>query len=269
MNRHYTILDNRVELRERGPSGAAQPSRPRLEAFCPPVLAGRPVFMVLPGGGYLRHADHEGAPVARWLNTLAINAVVLHYSVAPDHPGGPLHPRPLREARAVLAWLRSGGSGLGVDPARIGVAGFSAGGHLAAMLSTGAGSEGPPGAAMDRPDLSVLAYPVISMVRGVHAGSVEALLGPDAALSTREALSADLAVDGATPPAFLWHTADDGAVPAENSLSYARALARAGIPRELHVFPTGRHGLGLAGEQPGASAWPELCARWLDGHHWL
>jgi acetyl esterase/lipase len=267
MSRHYRVLCNGVELLERGPTGAAEPSRPWLEAFCPQELSDRPVFMVLPGGGYLRHADHEGAPVARWLNTLAINAVVLHYRVASDHPGGPLNPRPLLDARPVLAWLRSGASGLGVDPKRIGVLGFSAGGHLAATLSTGIDAGAGP--ATDRPDLAVLAYPVISMIAAFHAGSAESLLGPDAPAAARRAVSAELAVDGATPPTFLWHTADDGAVPVENSLSYARALARAGIPCELHVFPHGRHGLGLAGKQPGASAWPQLCAGWLDGHGWL
>ena len=243
---------------------------PRLESYCPEELAGHPVFMVLPGGGYHRQADHEGAPVALWLNSLGLNAVVLYYAVASDYPGATLHPAPLNDARETLRWLRSGESGLGIDTARIGVLGFSAGGHLAATLSTGAGAA--PDA--DRPELAVLGYPVISLVSNCHQGSVEALLGQDAPWGLRNELSAELGATAATPPTFLWHTADDDAVPVENSLAYASALARHGVPFELHVFPHGRHGLGLAinepvpGQHPAAN-WTRLCQNWLAGHDWL
>ncbi|WP_425862864.1 alpha/beta hydrolase [Arthrobacter sp. TWP1-1] len=244
--------------------------RPRLETFCPEELVGRPVFLVLPGGGYHRQADHEGAPVARWLNSLGLNAVVLFYAVAPEYPGKALHPAPLNDAQETLRWLRSGESGLAIDVTRIGVLGFSAGGHLAATLSTGAG--GATNA--DRPDLAILAYPVISLVSHCHQGSVDALLGPDAAWELRRALSAELALDAATPPTFLWHTADDGAVPVANSLDYAAALARHDVSFELHIFPQGRHGLGLAvddgeaGRHPAAE-WTNRCEAWLTGQGWL
>lgn len=264
--RHFTVTSAGVEHADQ-----KKPVRgPRVEAFCPPHLAGRPVFMVLPGGGYHHHADHEGREVALWLNTLGLNATVLAYSVAAELPVDALHPAPLQDARAVLAWLRGGASGLGVDAARIGVMGFSAGGHLAATLSTGLDTGVGPSA--DRPDLAVLAYPVVSMVSHSHAGSVEALLGPDPALDQRRALSAEQAVDAATPPTFLWHTADDAAVPVENSLSYAGAMARYGVPFELHVFPYGRHGLGLASTEPAphpAADWTRLCHNWLDGRGWV
>lgn len=271
MSRYYQVLPRSVEPLsvepdKTEPDSSEPVARPWLESFCPPELAGRPVFIVMPGGGYIRHADHEGADVARWLNALAINAVVLHYTVAPDRPQGPLHPAPLRDARIVLGWLRSGTSGLGADPERIGVLGFSAGGHLAATLS--AGIDAGAGPAADRPDLSVLAYPVISMMANFHAGSVESLLGHGAPVAARSALSAELAVDGATPPTFLWHTSDDGAVPVENSLAYAQALSRHSVPFELHVYPQGRHGLGLAPGEPGTDGWPLECARWLAGQGW-
>lgn len=266
--RHFKVTLTGVELAEN-----QKPAQgPSVEAFCPPELAGHPVFMVLPGGAYHHHAEHEGRDVALWLNSLGLNAAVLAYSVAEDVPADALHPAPLRDARAVLAWLRGGESGFSVDTSRIGVMGFSAGGHLAATLSTGVDASAGP--ALDRPDLAVLAYPVISMVSHCHEGSVEALLGPASALSQRRALSADQAVDAATPPTFLWHTADDDAVPVENSLSHAGALARHGVPFALHVFPQGRHGLGLAVNEPGpgrhpAADWSRLCQNWLDGRGWL
>lgn len=277
MSRYYKVLTRSVEplsvepdighgLKDTAQEPLKPTARPWVETFCPPELAGKPVFIICPGGGYTNHADHEGAPVARWLDGLAINAVILHYTVAPDKPDGPLHPAPLRDARTVLAWLRSGASGLGVDPKRIGVLGFSAGGHLAATLSTGIDAGAGP--ATDRPDLAVLAYPVISMVADFHAGSAGSLLGPGASAAARSAVSAELAVDGATPPTFLWHTSDDGAVPVTNSLAYALALSRRGVPHELHVYPHGIHGLGLAPGEPGAGGWPGECARWLQGHGW-
>lgn len=265
--RHFKVTMSGVEQ-----AGDRKPAQlPRVEAFCPPELAGRPVFMVLPGGAYHHHAEHEGRDVALWLNGLGINAVVLHYSVAADRPTEALHPAPLQDARAVLAWLRGGESGLAVDAKRIGVVGFSAGGHLAATLS--AGVDAGAGPAADRPDLAVLAYPVVSLVSHSHEGSVEALLGPDPSSAQRRALSAHQAVDASAPPTFLWHTADDMAVPVENSLLHSAALARHGVPFELHVFPQGRHGLGLAVNEPGgrhpAADWARLCRNWLEGQGWL
>ncbi|WP_240630179.1 alpha/beta hydrolase [Specibacter cremeus] len=253
----FTIRNHAILARPDDAPGT--PALPWLSTHCPPALAGRPVFLVLPGGGYRHHAEHEGAAVAAGLNTLGLNAVVLRYSVAPAG-----YPAPLDDARAVLACLRMGASGLDVDTARIGVVGFSAGGHLAAALATGMGN---PRA--DRPDLAVLCYPVISLATDAHEGSVTALLGQDAPAAQRRALSADRAVDARTPPTFLWHTADDDAVPVGNSLAYAGALAKAGVPVELHVFPHGRHGLGLARGDRHVGQWTTLCTRWLAGHGWL
>ncbi|PYI39033.1 alpha/beta hydrolase [Arthrobacter psychrolactophilus] len=242
---------------------------PPLEVFCPAELAGQPVFMVLPGGAYLHRADHEGAPVARWLNSVGLNAIVVHYPIAPERAHQILHPAPLTGVRRTLQWLRSGESGLSIDTTRIGVLGFSAGGHLAATLSTGAGET----ETTDRPDLTVLAYPVISLVSHAHQGSVDALLGPDSSRATRHLLSAEVCADASTPPTFLWHTADDDAVPVENSLSFASALARNDVPFEMHIFPHGRHGLGLATDeeevaQHSAAGWAELCSTWLTRQGW-
>ncbi|WP_459645864.1 alpha/beta hydrolase [Kineococcus sp. NUM-3379] len=230
----------------------AVPARPRAGQEGP-----RPAVLVLPGGGYGQCSAHEGAPVADWLAGLGLHAFVLDYAVAPHH-----HPRPLRDATAGLEHVRSGGHGLDVDPARVAVLGFSAGGHLAASLSTGLG-----GGAV--PDLSILCYPVVSFEHAPHTGSVRNLLGGDPTPAQARAASPDLHVGPATPPAFLWHTAADDVVDVTHSLRYTAALAAAGVDVELHVFPRGGHGLGLAAEEPHTAGWTELCARWLADRGWL
>ena len=239
---------------------------PRLTAV--PSLTGapgrRPAVLVLPGGGYARQADHEAEPVAEWLAGLGIHAFVLRYRVAPDR-----HPAPLEDAKQAILHIRGGAHGLAVDPGRVGVLGFSAGGHLAATLSTavatGSAELDVPQAV---PNLTVLCYPVVSYTREVHQGSVDNLLGNAPPSDILAELSAEQQVTAETPPAFLWHTADDAAVPVSHSLGYAGALLSAGVPAELHVFPNGRHGLGLADGEPGPDQWSSLCAAWLDRAGW-
>ncbi|MGX1160663.1 acetyl esterase/lipase [Arthrobacter sp. SLBN-100] len=224
----------------------------------------RPAVLVLPGGGYGRQADHEAEPVAEWLAGLGIHGFVLRYRVAPDR-----HPAPLEDAKQAMLRIRSGAHGLAVDPRRVGVLGFSAGGHLAAALSTavatGSAELDVPEAV---PDLTVLCYPVVSYTHAVHQGSVDNLLGESPSADLLAELSAERQVTAETPPAFVWHTADDAAVPVSHSLGYTAALLNAGVPAELHVFPEGRHGLGLADGQPGADQWPALCSGWLDRAGW-
>ncbi|MEW1811298.1 alpha/beta hydrolase [Pseudarthrobacter phenanthrenivorans] len=224
----------------------------------------RPAVLVLPGGGYARQADHEAEPVAEWLASLGIHAFVLRYRVAPDR-----HPAPLTDAKEAMLHIRGGQHGLEVDRDRVGVLGFSAGGHLAATLATGAATGNAdldvPGAV---PDLSVLCYPVASLTHETHQGSLANLLGDAPSPDLVQALSAELNVTPRTPPAFVWHTADDDAVPVGNSLNYASALIAAGVPAELHIFPEGRHGLGLAADKPGPAQWTGLCAAWLHRAGW-
>ena len=206
-------------------------------------------MIVLPGGGYGGLADHEGEPVARWLTTLGIAAFVLRYRLGRSNP----HPAPLDDAAAAVRAVRS----QGFD--RVGVLGFSAGGHLAATVSTHA--DGPA-----RPDAAVLCYPVITMADPhTHAGSREYLLGPAPSPGLITQLSADRQVTPQTPPTFLWHTADDAAVPVENALLYATALRASGVPFELHVYAHGRHGVGLATDDPVLRTWTDRCADWLKG----
>ncbi|ASN21817.1 alpha/beta hydrolase [Arthrobacter sp. YN] len=223
-----------------------------------------PAILVLPGGGYAKQAEHEAEPVAEWLASLGIHAFVLRYRVAPDQ-----HPAPLVDAKQAMLWIRNGDHGLKVDTSKVGVLGFSAGGHLASTLSVEVATGDPSLDTVEAvPDLSILCYPVISFVDSVHQGSVDNLAGPGAAPEVLRELSTDLRVKPTTPPAFLWHTADDQSVTISHSLAYAGALSRAGVPVELHVFPHGVHGLGLASGTAGADQWPALCASWLGRRGW-
>nr|WP_231748044.1 prolyl oligopeptidase family serine peptidase [Auraticoccus cholistanensis] len=145
---------------------------------------------------------------------------------------------------------------------RVGVLGFSAGGHAAGMAAYAPGA-----AAGERPDFALLCYPVVSMVTDTHAGSRQELLGADADEELRAATSLERLVTADAPPTFVWHTAADELVPVEHSYRLAGALAAAGVPHELHVFPDGVHGFGLAGGEPGAGSWTALAADWLTRLH--
>ena len=214
----------------------------------PPATSPALHVVVLPGGGYARHADHEGEPVAEWLRALGFSAGVLRYPVHARHPD------PVDAVRAEVRRVRAAGA------ERVVLLGFSAGGHLAghaALTASPSGSE--------RVDAVVLGYPVVSMQLDTHRGSQEELLGPAPSAEVRAATSLDRLVTGAAPPFFVWHTADDASVPVQHSYLLAQALARQGAPHALHVFPRGPHGLGRAGGAGEPASWPALCAAWLAG----
>jgi len=201
--------------------------------------------IVLPGGGYHRLAPHEGEPVAEWLRALGHSASVFEYPVLTRHPAG------LDAVRAEVRRVRSAGA------ARVGLLGFSAGGHAAGLAAY------TPGASEEeRVDFAVLCYPVVSMMLETHRGSRENLLGADAGWDERRATSLDLLVTPSAPPTFIWHTADDAVVPVQHAYLLGMALAGAKVSHELHVLPNGVHGVGLAEGEP-AGAWRELCADWL------
>ncbi|MER6947184.1 alpha/beta hydrolase [Nonomuraea sp. NPDC000554] len=235
-----------------------------------PVEGGGPAIVVLPGGGYARQAGHEGEPVARWLNTLGIAAFVLRYRVAPHR-----HPLPLLDAARAMRFVRHHASEWGVDPLRVGVLGFSAGGHLAGLLATETAAMLPEGPHDEidrkdaRPGVAVLCYPVVTLSGApAHQGSVTNLLGPEPAGAQLAGLSLQHRAGPATPPVFLWHTTEDDVVPVDNSLLLASALAAHQVPVELHVYPNGKHGLGLAEAEPGAGEWTTACARFLRTQGW-
>ena len=236
--------------------GQAQPS---LKEYAVPGAPG--AVVVIPGGGYNHKAAHEGDPIAEMLNRGGVSAYVLDYRVKPCHMLAPL-----ADASRAIRRVR----GLGYD--KVAVLGFSAGGHLACAAATLC-TPGDPDAAdplerlSARPDAFIPCYAVVSFVSYRHQGSVVNLLGPENAANYAllRRFSAELQVTGDTPPAFIWHTAADEAVPVENSLNLAAALSRAGVPYELHIFPRGRHGLGLAEGTPEVAVWAELLQTWLRG----
>ena len=241
---------------------------PTLTPYLPPAEKRTgAAIIVCPGGGYSHLADHEGGPVAEWLNTLGITAFVLKYRYGPRYH----HPAPLRDAARAIRTARARAAEWGIDQNRIGVLGFSAGGHLASTIGTHFDS-GKSEATDEierissRPDLMVLIYPVISMREFTHAGSKRMLLGENPSPDLVTLLSNDEQVSNQTPPAFIVHTADDPAVPVENSLRFAAALRKAKVPVEIHVYEHGPHGFGLGGKDPVLSTWPLRCAEWLRGH---
>jgi len=217
--------------------------------------------IVLPGGAYHHHADHEAGAVARWLNSFGLQAFVLRYRLEP-------HPAPLQDLQRAVRLVRHQAGCWRVNPDRVGVLGFSAGGHLAATLATHFDG-GDPSAADPverfgcRPDAVILGYAGICFGRFRHHGSFQRLLGDNPTEAQVRDVSCDELVGPDTPPAFLWHTAADASVPVNNSFCFAEALHRHGVPFELHVFPFGRHGLGLARELPEVARWTDLCRDWL------
>lgn len=227
--------------------------------------------VVLGGGGYIG-IDHDGEadPAARWLTSLGVTAFVLNYRLAPAYR----HPAPMQDAQRALRWVRANAARYGIDARRVGVLGFSAGGHLAATVATH-NDKGDPAApdSVDRhscrPDFQILIYSVITMDalnRGVSRGN---LLGPNPSKELLEFLSNEKHVTASTPPAFLVHGKDDATVPVKNSRLYYEALKSAGVPATLKLYDHGPHGFGMADGSGGGivdaelAKWPGLAAKWL------
>lgn len=236
-----------------GAAGQEERDQPSLTHYPAPQANGAAV-LVCPGGGYGALAmDHEGKQVAEFFNSFGVSAFVLKYRLGPRYR----HPAPLDDARQAMRMIRTRAKELGVDPQRIGVMGFSAGGHLASTLSTHF-QQG------ERPDFAILVYPVISFTtRYTHSGSMRNLLGdpPDTRLVWE--LSNEWKVTADTPPTFLFHTNADTGVPPENSVLYYLALRQVGVPAEMHIYQEGRHGVGLAPQDPVLSSWPARLKDWL------
>jgi acetyl esterase/lipase len=246
---------------------------PTLTAYLPPKdKAVGTAVVVCPGGGYGALAvDHEGKQIAEWLNDRGVAAFVLRYRIAGPKRPVPLHPAPMLDVQRAIRTVRANAKEHGINADRIGVWGFSAGGHLASTAAThfDAGkpdNTDPIDRVSCRPDFAVLAYPVISLEVGTtHGGSRRNLLGADPDPKLVELMSNDKQVTKETPPTFLFHTDDDSAVPVMNSVLFFEALTKNKVPAELHIYVHGRHGVGLALNDPVLSSWPKQLEAWMRG----
>lgn len=223
-------------------------------------------IVVCPGGGYGGLAfDHEGEQVAQWLNANGIAAFVLRYRHAPLYQ----HPVPRVDVQRAIRTVRHNAKDWGVNPERIGVLGFSAGGHLTATAATQFRAEDlKAGDAIDkesaRPDFAAPIYPVITMrERWGHMGSRNNLLGPEPTQALMDEMSMESQVTKETPPIFIAFTTEDQAVPVKNGLAFYEACVTSGVPVEMHLFEKGRHGLGLGVEDLPFKQWPDLFLAWL------
>ena len=230
------------------------------------------MVVICPGGGYGALAyDHEGFQVGKWFNSFGVNAAVVKYRLGPRYH----HPAPLQDAQRAIRYVRLHADELGIDSARVGIMGFSAGGHLASTVSThfDAGdseSDDPVARMSSRPDFTVLCYPVISLMSDFgHRGSARNLLGENPDPELLKSLSNETQVTSETPPTFIFHTAEDPGVPVMNALVYYQALVKNDVLAELHVYQFGPHGVGLASGDPVTSTWTKRLADWMKVNNWL
>jgi acetyl esterase/lipase len=250
-----------------GAVGTDEADKPSLTIYpAPEQNATKTGVIVCPGGGYGGLAkDHEGDQIARWLNSLGISAYMLQYRVAPYR-----HPAPLLDAQRAIRFVRTHAAEYRIAPDRIGIWGFSAGGHLASTTGTHFDAGDPNAAdpidrAGSRPDFMILAYPVISFITPyVHRGSLLNLLGPNPDPKLVASLSNETQVTAQTPPTFLFHTSEDTGVPPENSVLFYMALRKAGVSAEMHIYERGPHGVGLAHTDAVLGTWPARLKDWLD-----
>ena len=217
----------------------------------------RPAILICPGGGYEHVSPRESDPIALAFAGIGYHTFVLKYTVKPVHKYGAL-----KEASDAMCCIRENADRWGVDPDKIAVCGFSAGGHLAASLATKWQEEFLNADGKNKPNAAILSYPVISSDDKIwHRGSFVNLMGEGADF---EEMSLDKCVTKNTPPTFLWHTVSDTCVPVENTLRFANALQENKIPFEMHIYPEGPHGLAVAPDIPHVATWIELCKQWLE-----
>lgn len=256
-----------------GAKGTADADKPRLYEY-PAQDAKRngAAIVICPGGGYSGLAiEYEGKEIAKWMSSMGVTAFVLQYRLGPAYN----HPIEMNDAQRAMRWARANSKRFGIDVNRVGIMGFSAGGHLASTVATHYDS-GAPGAAdtVDRqscrPDFQILGYPVITMDSTfTHMGSRQNLLGPNPSPSLVTFMSNEKQVTSKTPRAFIFHAKDDNVVPIKNSQSYYDALLKAGVPAMFKILDRGGHGFGMADGVNGApkdtvaAAWVPLCAKWM------
>jgi acetyl esterase/lipase len=249
-----------------GAIGKADTDIPTVTAYRAPRAANGTAVVIAPGGGYQNLAmEHEGRQFAYWFNAMGVTAFVLKYRLGPTYH----HPIELGDAQRAIRTVRARASEFNLIPDRVGMMGFSAGGHLASTAGTHF-DNGKPDASdpiervSSRPDFLILGYPVISFDAAItHAGSLRNLLGDKPDPKLVEDLSNDLRVTPQTPPTFIFHTTNDNGVPVENSVRFYLALRKAKVPVEMHLFENGPHGVGMALNDPALSQWPQLLMTWM------
>jgi acetyl esterase/lipase len=244
---------------------------PTLTPYLPdPAKATGAAIVICPGGGYAGLANHEGEHYARWLNESGIAGFVLKYRLG---SAGYHHPAMLQDAARAVRTVRARAGEWKVDVKKVGIMGSSAGGHLASTLLTHfdagkADATDPIERESSRPELGILCYPVITLVGPfAHQGSKRNLLGPNPPPELEHELSSELQVTNNTPPCFIWSTYEDKTVPVENSLQFAAALRKAGVPFDLHIYQKGPHGLGLGTRDWNPAKrhpWTADCVYWLQ-----
>jgi acetyl esterase/lipase len=261
-----------------GALGKADQDIPTLTVYLPdPNKATGAAMVICPGGGYAHLAEHEGKEYALWLSHEGIACFVLKYRLGSS---GYHHPVMLEDATRAMRTVRANAAAWNIDPKRIGIMGSSAGGHLASTMLTHYDAGKPDSAdpierASSRPDAGILCYAVITMGEKTHGGSRENLLGKNPSPELIKSLSNELQVTKDTPPCFIFHTANDTVVPVENSLQFAAALQRAGVPFALHIFEKGPHGGGLGGyggskyDPARMHPWTSDCIYWLKEQGFL
>lgn len=267
----FVFNDSYVEkstINEGIPSRFEKVTDPSLYVFLPSVeKATGTAVLICPGGGYAALAfNHEGYAIAKWLNDNGIAGIILKYRLPSDMIMKDKSVGPLQDAQEAVRTIRRNALKWNINPRKIGVIGFSAGGHLASTLSTHYDEivYEAKDTVSARPDFSLLIYPVITMDASfTHPGSRKNLLGENPSEESIKKFSNELQITEKTPPAFLVHAGDDKSVPVKNSIVYYESLQKNGIPAELHIFQKGGHGFGLAGGRDTQSAWPELCLAWM------
>lgn len=250
-----------------GAVGTEDQDKPAVRIYSPPEGQGNGTAVVIcPGGGYaILATDHEGTQVARWFQSKGVTSLVLRYRLGKRYK----HPAPLEDVQRALRYARANATTLKISPDRVGVMGFSAGGHLASTVATHfdrgrKDSQDPIDRESCRPDFAILGYPVVSLTADFsHKGSGGNLLGENPNPELLKNLSNETQVTAETPPTFMFHTAEDTGVPPENSVAFFLALRKAKVPAELHIFQQGPHGVGLAPGEPALFTWKDRLHDWL------
>jgi acetyl esterase/lipase len=255
-----------------GAQGVNETDIPTIALYLPAAAQTRTAAIVIcPGGAYANLSmGHEGTMIAQWFQERGIAGIVLKYRLPSK---GYRYPYPLLDARRAIQTVRFRAEEWNIDPDKIGIMGFSAGGHLASTAGTNqipvltesaAASADEIDRVSFRPNFMVLIYPVISMQEDItHKGSKQSLLGPNPPIELVDRLSNEMQITDKTPPSFLIHAQDDTAVSVENSLRFYEALQKAKVPAEMHIYLKGGHGFGARPSAGPAAQWPDLCLQWM------